>query len=136
MPDINESSLIKIKSPKYKIRRADEVQAEHRKHLNELFTQLRKTHSQTRQYSEKRDTFVSAQTNQMQGKPFGSTMGKARRLTKSERRPMFAQKSDNLKSVMASEKCVYTKGILKPAKFWLTKVTDQTKGIKFGNYMV
>lgn len=48
MPDIEDNPISTFQRSKYTIRRAEDVQAEHKMHMNELFKQLRKTHSQTR----------------------------------------------------------------------------------------
>ena len=48
MPDINENPLSATKPSKFIIRRAEDVQEEHKRHLNSLFQQLRQTHSSSR----------------------------------------------------------------------------------------
>lgn len=48
MPDVNDNPIVQKQVPKYVIRRAEDAQAEHKKHLNELFQQLRQTQSQAR----------------------------------------------------------------------------------------
>ena len=48
MPDVNDDPFISPTQSKYVIRRAEDVQAEHRSHMNDLFHQLRKAKSQTR----------------------------------------------------------------------------------------
>lgn len=46
MPDINENPISSKPPSNYTFKKAEEVQAEHKKHLNSLFTQLRQTKSQ------------------------------------------------------------------------------------------
>lgn len=48
MPDINDDPFKTPTQSKYVIRKAEEVQAEHKEHLNDLFDQLRRTKSQSR----------------------------------------------------------------------------------------
>lgn len=115
MPDINENPISNPKPTTYVIRKAGEVQAEQKQHMNELFEQLRKTQRYGHAYHKfrksgfsdennfsKRLSYHSKHTGANKGSDFGS-----RTRPKTAYRPMTSKFPNKMKDALIADKNIY-----------------------------
>lgn len=115
MPDINENPISNPKPSTYVIRKAGDVQAEHKQHMNELFKQLRKTQRYEYAFDEfrksgfgdennfsKRLSFNNKHTGVNNGHDFGN---KTR--PKTAYRPMASKFPNKMRDALITDNNIY-----------------------------